>query len=69
MKQSIAWHEECLYNQEITLREFTKRVERDFACLQRMQGDFAFYAQQIHRARMECRDGFDREKYGKKRGT
>lgn len=67
MRRSINWHEECLKNQKISLKkkgEQLKQLQDNYArCLL----DSLSYEQQILEAKMRGKDGFDKEKFNKKK--
>ena len=67
MKQTIAWHREGLKNwQESLLRKMDelRRVNDEVA---RMRQDIIAYDAQIIEAETRGLDGFDSERFGKKR--
>ena len=68
MKQTIAWHKECLANSESWLLEEWCKIQRMQEALEKAREWQTFYRAQIERAEREGRDGFDREKFGTKRG-
>ena len=66
-KMDLGWHRNCyataLENFERDLKRH-QEVERE---LDRRRNDLAVYAYQISRAEAEGREGFDREKFNKRR--
>jgi hypothetical protein len=63
VKQSVAWHRECLKNSSSYHAAFRKRLEEDARQLDRDQAEDKFLAYQIECAERERKDGFDAEKY------
>jgi hypothetical protein len=64
MKQSIAWHEECLKNEKLSLQRQIELVERETRTEERYRKDVEKYEAQIARAKKLKKDGFDSEKFG-----
>ena len=64
---SIAWHEDCLRNMEIGLKNKYEEMERLENVIQRFEKDIKERKAQIERAKKEGKEIFDPEKYNKKR--
>lgn len=67
MKQPISWHKECLSNWHRTNSERKEQIARMQAEYDRSQRELIAYDAQIIRAEELGLDGFDRDKFGKKR--
>ena len=66
-KFSIAWHEQCLANSRETYERSRHEVDGAVARLERDRIRIEMYEHQIKRAKELGKDGFDSEKFGKKR--
>ncbi len=67
MKQTIEWHAECLKNNKSNLdreREEAKRVQDRFLSIEL---DYERTKEQYELALKEKKDGYDQDKYAKKR--
>lgn len=67
-KQSIKWHEDCLKNSQASWAADQKRTSAEVERLEKWRIENQLYEDQIQEAKRKGRDGFDREKFGKKRG-
>jgi hypothetical protein len=67
MKFDIKWHEKCLVNTKESIARDKEYLERRRIQLEQLSQDALVYEGQIERAKKENKDGFDRDKYGKKR--
>lgn len=63
----LFWHKECLSNWERSIEEKQRSIDQEIALLELSRKELKLYRKQIDRAEIEGREGFDREKYGKKR--
>ena len=66
-KMSIAWHRECLKNWQNSLLSKMDELRRINDEVSRMRQDIITYDSQIIEAETRRVDGFDRERFGKKR--
>ena len=69
MKRDLAWHENCLRNQQDYLRREREALERKIAEVERMRADTEQYAKQINKAKSEGLSAFDRDKFSKSGGN
>lgn len=67
MKRDIGWHTTCLLNRKNSLEEMRIALKYMQSVYDKMQTDYHIYEDQIERAKRENLDGFDRDKYNKKR--
>ncbi len=67
MKFPLKWHKECLANQRRNLLSLIEDERRATAAVDRSRRDINAYDAQITEAELRELDGFDREKFGKKR--
>lgn len=75
MRESIAWHEECLKNQMCTIDRYKEeevnllaRVENLKASISELEKSTTFYQKQITTAKIRFIDEFDRERFLVKKG-
>ena len=68
MKMTIAWHEECLENQRASLARYQADARRAVAEAERCYKSIMEYEAKITAAKAKGMDGFDPERFGKKRG-
>lgn len=66
-KMPIKWHKECLKNSEENLKRERKHHNEIAERLRDHELRNAIYREQIRRAEEEGRDGFDADKFNKKR--
>lgn len=69
MKKSIFWHKHCLKSQKQYLAELKRQVEVAQKNYENCLNSTLFYEKQIEEAEKEGKDGFDPDKYLKKRQT
>lgn len=67
MKFPMDWHRTCLKNSEQSLAQTSLEIERANAKHARLLADINEYRDQIAEAERRGVDGFDRDKFGKKR--
>ena len=67
MKMPMAWHEECLRNQRTHYERELARLKVMQDELERTRVDINIYEYQIAKAKEQGKDGFDREKFNRKR--
>ena len=67
MKKTIEWHDMCLKNQLLSIREKKDKLISLEKQIEKSDQEIALYAAQIDLARKERKDGFDRDKYAIKR--
>jgi predicted RNase H-like nuclease len=67
MKQSIAWHQECVSNREINLKDAKDAMDRVITAYIYSEKGLAWYKWQIETAVAANKDGFDSEKFLKPR--
>jgi hypothetical protein len=67
-KMPMQWHDDCLRNWKGSVEERRLAMERAKADYERCAADCAEYEAQIAQAKARGLDGFDRERFGKKRG-
>ena len=67
MKMTIAWHEDCYKNYAEGFRKEREALERHMEQVDRMRLDVAAYGHQIDEAKRRGMDGFDRERFMKRR--
>jgi len=72
MKMPIEWHEQCLENSEKSLREkeayLDHFIDQETLAIERLRKECELVRQQIAEAKRQGKDGFDAEKFMKKRG-
>lgn len=68
MKMTMQWHESCLHNQKRGLEEDRQRALQAIRQYRRHRKDVQFREAQINAAKAKGMDGFDPERFGKKRG-
>jgi hypothetical protein len=69
MKFSIGWHEDCLKNQKASYKANKERIEREFQRLARDEASIIAYEMQIEEAKAMVMDGFDPDRFLKKRSS
>jgi hypothetical protein len=67
MKNSLRWHRECLKNRQGSLEWTIKEIAKLRVTAERLEKENAFHEKQIAQAEKEGRDGFDSERYMRKR--
>lgn len=67
MKFPLNWHRECLSNRRRSLAEQIRRHEQEASRIEQSTAEVEFYQEQINAASAKKLDGFDREKFMKKR--
>ena len=67
MKQPIEWHMQCLDNRRKSLKEKREALLQAQADYDRCSREVSIYEGQVQRAINEGRDGFDAERFGKRR--
>lgn len=68
MKMPIEWHEGSLACLERYIRSEEELIKRLLEQIKRHKEEFDFYSSQIEYAKSLSKDGFDAEKFMKKRG-
>ena len=68
-KMSIEWHKTCLENMRRTAMEKKENAKRAADDAERIERDCIAYDGQIIEAELRGVDGFDRERFGKKRAA
>jgi len=68
MKQPIAWHETNLRNRMLHARALEREIQSKNEDLKRMQLEIMQLQHQISMAKMMGKDGFDEERFLKKKG-
>lgn len=66
-KMPIAWHEQCLLRHAITVRRMYDAIQEDMRHYALARGNALVYEAQIKRAKAKGLDGFDAERYGKRK--
>lgn len=66
-KHSIDWHKECLRNMTSTAESYRRDAEAAKARFERVERDCLILQNQIAEAERVGMDGFDEERFGKKR--
>lgn len=69
MKFPISWHEECLKNAEYYLRQVRARALKCVADYRRQREEIRQQRAQLEEAKRRGLDGYDRERFMKKRGA
>ena len=67
MKRELAWHKECLNNQRSYLLRLIDEERGAIEAVARCRASINAYDAQITEAELRGVDGFDRDKFGKKR--
>ena len=69
MKRALRFHIECLANRKASVER--KRIDLQYlqASYDKMLTEFYIYEDQIERAKRENLDGFDEERFNKKRNN
>ena len=68
MKKPVTWHEETLKNRIENANRLRTETEAKATALLNFDYENQFYADQIHRAKVDGKKAFDRERYGVKKG-
>lgn len=66
MKMSIEWHKQSLENRKASLLHLQKEFENMENSINRKKSEISNYEYQINLAIEKKKDGFDRDKFGKK---
>lgn len=66
-KMTMEWHEECLRNQKRGVEEDRQYALQAIKQYRRHRKDVQFREAQINAAKAKGMDGFDAERFGKKR--
>lgn len=69
MKMPIEWHEECLVNHHASLNRIKQEFKRHEENLLRATSEYEFRKLQIEEAKRQGKDGFDSERFLKKRAA
>ena len=68
MKMPIEWHENCVKNQKAYREKVKDGMDQTIRDYQRLCADIDKKEQQIKEAKRQGKDGFDADKFLKKRG-
>ena len=68
MKMPIEWHEETLKNRYANANRLRDELAEKTKALFAFDLENQFYTDQIHRAKVDGKEAFDRERYGVKKG-
>ena len=66
-KMPMDWHKQSLLNSRISLATAERQVSRQMEAIQRQRERVEFYEQQVREAEKRGLDGFDGERFMKKR--
>ena len=67
MKMPLAWHRECLKNMRASLEAIKAREQYERNQRERLEADIEWLDRQIRTAVAEKRDGFDRDRFLKRK--
>ncbi len=67
MKMPMGWHEWCLKNSKENLAREEETFARLTAAIERFRKQVAFHEAQIAEAQRQGKDGFDQDKFMKKK--